>query len=140
VQFDGEVRVDVPEPVGRDVLILFGYRSDTEFYYVHLSEDDANFVHNGIFVVNNADRDRIDDQWDGTNSAPPAIAPGMEWHEVRVRHCPGTGEIAVYVDDFDEPLMTATDRTFDSGRVGFGSFDDIGRLRNLTVTGTGTAG
>jgi hypothetical protein len=29
--------------------------------------------------------------------------------------------------------MTALDRTFTSGRVGFGSFDNIGRLRDLTV-------
>jgi hypothetical protein len=34
------------------------------------------------------------------------------------------------------PLMTAVDDTFDAGRVGFGSFDNIGRLRDLTVTGT----
>ena len=33
--------------------------------------------------------------------------------------------------------MTAVDNTFGSGRVGFGSFDNIGRLRDLTVTGHG---
>ena len=60
----------------------------------------------------------------------------MEWHEVRVVHCADAGEIAVYVDGSEAPLMTATDTTFDSGRVGFGSFDNIGRLRNLAVTGT----
>jgi hypothetical protein len=130
-----QVRVDVPTPVGRDVLIIFGWRSDTEFYYVHLSEDTGNYVHNGIFVVNNADRLRIDDQWDGTTSAPAAITPGMNWHYVRVRHNGNTGEIAVYVDGRAEPLMTATDTTFSSGRVGFGSFDDIGRIRGLEVTG-----
>ena len=32
--------------------------------------------------------------------------------------------------------MTAPDTTFGSGRVGFGSFDNIGRLRDLKVTGT----
>jgi hypothetical protein len=131
-----QVRVDVPTPVGRDVLMIFGWQSDTEFYYVHLSEDTGNYVHNGIFVVNNADRLRIDDQWDGTTSAPAAIAPGMNWHYVRVKHNADTGEIAVYVDGAAEPLMTATDTTFSTGRVGFGSFDDIGRIRGLSVTGT----
>jgi hypothetical protein len=130
-----QVRVDVPTPVGRDVLIVFGWQSDTEFYYVHLSEDTGNYVHNGIFVVNNADRLRIDDQWDGTTSAPAAIAPGMNWHHVRVKHDSDTGQIAVYVDGQPEPLMTATDKTFGSGRVGFGSFDDVGRIRGLEVTG-----
>jgi hypothetical protein len=41
----------------------------------------------------------------------------------------------VYLDGAERPLMTATDTTFDSGRVGFGSFDNVGRLRNLKVTG-----
>ena len=51
-------------------------------------------------------------------------------------HLPATGEIAVYVDGHRDPLLTAKDTTFGSGRVGFGSFDNVGRLRNLTVTGT----
>jgi hypothetical protein len=85
--------------------------------------------------VNNADRLRIEHQWNGTVGAPPAVTD-EQWHQVRVRHCADTGEIAVYLDGAKKPLMTATDTTFDSGRVGFGSFDNIGRLRNLTVTGT----
>jgi hypothetical protein len=32
--------------------------------------------------------------------------------------------------------MTAVDSTFDSGRIGFGSFDNAGRLRNLEAKGT----
>ncbi len=32
--------------------------------------------------------------------------------------------------------MTAKDTTFGSGRVGLGSFDDIGRTRLFTVTGS----
>jgi hypothetical protein len=32
--------------------------------------------------------------------------------------------------------MTAADTTFGAGRVGFGSFDNIGRMRDLTVRGT----
>ncbi len=138
VQIDGMIRIDTPVEVrDRDVIILLGYRSDTEFYYVHLSTDNTIYPHNGIFVVNNADRRRIDDQWDETRSkgATPAITDG-EWHRVRVVHCADSGEIAVYVDGSQIPLMTAKDTTFGGGRVGFGSFDNIGRLRDLTVTGT----
>lgn len=142
VQIDGTVRIDTPvEIMDRDVIILLGYRSDTEFYYVHLSTDNTIYPHNGIFVVNNADRRRIDDQWDEARSegAPPAITDG-QWHRVRVVHCADSGEIAVYVDGSQTPLMTATDTTFPAGRVGFGSFDNIGRLGDLTVTGSATAG
>ncbi|MGN9844716.1 hypothetical protein ACTMTI_41970 [Nonomuraea sp. H19] len=136
VRIDAKVRLDTPTSVSnRDVIIVFGYRSDTEFYYVHLSQDNTIYPHNGIFVVNNADRLRIDDQWNGQVGAPPAVTDA-EWHRVRVTHCADTGRIAVYMDDATTPLITATDRTFPSGRVGFGSFDNIGRMRDMTVKGT----
>lgn len=138
VQIDAEVAIDVPAPAGRDVIVVFGYRCDTEFYYVHLSDHDTVYAHNGIFVVDDADRRRIDHQWDGATGAAPAISD-QRYHQVRVKHCARTGEIAVYLDGAERPLMTATDTTFDGGRVGFGSFDDVGRIRNLTVTGTDRA-
>ncbi len=142
VQIDGTVRIDTPVEIrDRDVIIVFGYRSDAEYYYVHLSTDNAIYPHNGIFIVNNTDRQRIDDQWNEALSkgAPPAITD-EDWHRVRVVHCADSGEIAVYLDGSQTPLMTAKDTTFRSGRVGFGSFDNIGRLRDLTVTGSAIAG
>ncbi|GGO26970.1 PQQ-dependent sugar dehydrogenase [Micromonospora parathelypteridis] len=137
VQIDARVRLDTPvEVTNRDVIIVFGWRSDTEFYYAHLSTDNTIYPHNGIFKVDNADRERIDHQWNGrSRGANPAITDA-KWHDVRVVHLPATGEIAVYVDGHKDPLLTAKDTTFGSGRVGFGSFDNVGRLRNLTVTGT----
>jgi glucose/arabinose dehydrogenase len=138
VQIDAEVRLDTPvEITNRDVIVVFGHRSDTEFYYAHLSTDNTIYPHNGIFLVNNADRLRIEDQWNEVLSrgAPPAITDA-EWHRVRVVRCADSGETAVYVDGSKNPLMTTVNTTFNSGRVGFGSFDNIGRIRNLTVTGT----
>jgi hypothetical protein len=139
VQVDASVRLDTPvAESNRDVIIVFGHRSDTEFYYAHLSSDNKIYPHNGIFVVNNADRLRLDHQWDAVRSvgAPPAVSD-TAWHRVRVKHCTDSGEIAVYVDGSPYPLMTAVDKTFSSGRVGFGSFDNIGRLRDLRVQGRG---
>ncbi|PFG41150.1 hypothetical protein ATJ97_3698 [Georgenia soli] len=138
VQIEAEVRLDTPATISnRDVIIVFGYQSDTEFYYAHLSQDNTIYAHNGIFRVDNADRFRIEHQWDGTTGAPPAVTD-EDWHDVKVTHCADTGEIAVYVDGADTPLMTAVDTTFSSGRVGFGSFDNVGRIRDLVVTGTAT--
>jgi hypothetical protein len=135
-QIDAEVRIDTPVSVkGRDVVVIFGYQSWTKFYYVHLSNDNTSYPHNGIFLVDDADRLRIDDQWNGAVGARPAITDAA-YHRVRIRHCTASGEIAVYMNGATTPLMTATDRTLHSGRTGFGSFDNIGRIRNLTVTGT----
>ncbi|MGM1018739.1 MAG: PQQ-dependent sugar dehydrogenase [Actinomycetota bacterium] len=131
---DAQVRLDEAASVNnRDVIIVFGWQSDTEYYYAHLSQDNTIYAHNGIFKVDGADRERIDDQWDGTVGAPPAVTD-EEWHDVRVVRCVDSGDIAVYVDGLDVPLMTANDDTFTEGRVGFGSFDNFGRIRDLTVT------
>lgn len=137
VEVNASVRLDEPVALtNRDVIIVFGYKSDTEFYYTHLSTDNTILPHNGIFKVNNGDRERLDYQWNGRSlGAKPAVVDA-DWHNVRVKHLPATGEIAVYVDGATTPLMTASDKTFGSGRVGFGSFDNRGRTRDFRVTGT----
>jgi hypothetical protein len=35
----------------------------------------------------------------------------------------------------DTPIMTATDKTFLHGKVGFGSFDDTGNVDNVVLWG-----
>jgi hypothetical protein len=138
-ELTGQVRLDAPASVNnRDVIVVFGWQSDTEYYYAHLSQDNTIYAHNGIFKVNNTDRERIDDQWDGAVGAPPAVTD-EEWHDVRVVRCVDSGDIAVYVDGLEDPLLTANDSTFGEGRVGFGSFDNNGRLRDLTVTAAAPA-
>ena len=73
----------------RDVIILFGYRSDTEFSYAHLSTDNTIYPHNGIFVVNNADRLRIDDQWNEDRSRAGLVQQYVDGaHRCRSSHRP----------------------------------------------------
>ena len=43
------------------------------------------------------------------------------------------GSIRVYFDDMNTPIMEATDKAFGRGLVGFGSFDDVGRYRNIKI-------
>lgn len=118
--------------VGRDVIVVFGYRSRSEFYYAHLSNDNTIMPHNGIFVVDHADRRRIDDQ--GVEGAPEARLTDQRWHEVRVDRDAEAGIIRVFMDDLRAPLFTATDTTFRTGAIGFGSFDDTGEFEDLRVT------
>ncbi|WP_253826496.1 hypothetical protein [Prauserella aidingensis] len=136
LRYRATVRID--EPVARndrDVVLIFNYRSPTRFYYVHLSQDNTIYPHNGIFKVDDADRERIDDQWDGELGPPPAI-DDRAWHDVRLDYHAPSGRIAVYLDGSRTPLMTATDRSFSGGRIGFGSFDNYGRIRDVTALGT----
>lgn len=114
----------------RDVLLVAGYQSPTRFYYAHISSvrDD---VHNGIFLVNDADRRRIDEQSD----TAPLL--DREWHRARLVRDAATGRIEVYFGEGTAPIMTATDRTLPTGRVGVGSFDDTAEFRRVRVVGSG---
>jgi len=117
--------VDVPV---RDVEIVFGYESPTRFYYVHLAGI-TNAVHNGVFLVADADRRRLDE---------PTSQPQMKdqaWHRVRLERDPFTGRIEVFVDGSKTPVLKATDTTIRAGRVGFASFDDTGEFRNIVIRG-----
>ncbi len=117
-----------PTTPRRDALLIVGYQSPSRFYYVHISavRDD---VHNGIFVVNDADRRRIDSRSE--------VAPLVDqaWHRARVERTTADGRIEVFVDDRDEPIMVASDSTLTWGRAGVGSFDDTAEFRRVHVHG-----
>jgi hypothetical protein len=125
-----ELRSTAPVDLAvRDVQLIVGYQSPSQFYYVHLSAK-TDPVHNGIFIVNNADRKRLDEP------TSKAYLTDQAWHTVRLERNSVSGRIAVFFDDRLDPVLAATDTTFRSGRVGVGSFDETGEFRNIEVTGT----
>jgi hypothetical protein len=127
------LRSDAPADVIRgDLLLVAGWQSPTRHYYVHLSGV-RDGVHNGIFIVDDADRRRIDDKSDR-----PALTD-RAWHTARLVRTASTGRIEVFVDGETAPIMTATDRTIPSGRLGVGSFDDAGAFRGIHVQGVPAA-
>ena len=71
-------------------------------------------AHNGIFIVDDADRRRIDDKSDR-----PALTD-RAWHTARLVRTASTGRLEVFVDGETAPIMTATDRTIPSGRLAWG--------------------
>ncbi len=117
----------------RDVCLFFGYKSPTEFYYVHLGKVTDDHC-NQIFVVNNADRTKISTKttagtnWDGN------------WHNVRIERETVSGEIRIFFDDMTTPVMIATDKTITQGQIGLGSFDDTADFDNLMITGPAAVG
>jgi len=52
-----------------------------------------------------------------------------------VRRDTASGSIEVFFDDLSKPVLRATDRTFLSGQVGFGTFDDTGRIDDVMLWG-----
>jgi hypothetical protein len=129
VIIDARIRsTDPPENPRADILLVFGYRSPTEFYYVHLSGL-TDRVHNGIFIVNKANRRRID-----AGDGEPQLTD-RSWHQVRLVRDDQSGRIEVYMDGAEKPGLVATDTTFVGGRAGFGSFDDTCEIKDIVITG-----
>jgi hypothetical protein len=126
------MRVDVrstapPDVEQRDVLLVFDYQTPARFHYVHISKHVDN-VHNGIFVVDDADRKRID------QAHGPGRLTDQAWHHVRLERNVTTGTIRVFFDNDAAPILSANDRSLAGGRVGVGSFDDTAEFRNFSVT------
>jgi hypothetical protein len=129
VTVEAEIKSTAPlDVIRRDLDIIISYESPSRFYYIHLSgvSDD---VHNGIFLVNNADRRRID------SGVGKPLLYDSEWHYVRVEREGESGRIEVYVDNSKEPVLKANDTTIYCGLAGIGSFDDTGEFRNIVITG-----
>ncbi|MCB1205433.1 MAG: hypothetical protein KDN18_14320, partial [Verrucomicrobiae bacterium] len=113
----------------RDMCVVFGYQDPANFYYVHLGEK-ADPHSNQIFLVNEAPRIAISEQAsDGT--------PWKDgtWHHVKIVRTVATGLIEIYFDDMEKPTHVAHDKTFTWGRIGIGTFDDMGLWDDVELRG-----
>ena len=112
----------------RDMVVVFGYQDPSHFYYVHIATK-SDEVANSILIVNGAPRVSIvKERTEGTDWS-------TGFHDMRVVRNAASGSIEVYFDDMDKPIMRAQDKTFLSGGIGFGSFDDTGNIDNVIVWG-----
>ncbi len=112
----------------RDACIFLGHQDATHFYYVHIATK-ADDHANSVFIVNNEPRTSIaKERTKGTDW-------GSEVHKIRVKRCAASGKIEVFFDDMEKPIMLAVDKTFVSGTVGVGSFDDTADFDNVRVWG-----
>jgi len=121
-----EARLEVFNKGNNDVCIAFGGRSESEFYYAHLGET-ADGVHLQLHVVNHADRQAIT-----TNRAKTLPWQPNHWHQIKLMRDAASGSIKVWFDT--QLVLEASDKTFAKGRIGLGSFDDLGAFRHVVVT------
>jgi hypothetical protein len=121
-----EVRLGVFDKGNNDVCIAFGKSSDTKFYYAHLGEK-ADAVHLQLHLVNDADRKAIT-----TTGAKTLPWKPETWHRVKLVRNAGMGSIKVFFDDVE--VLAAEDKTLGKGKIGLGSFDDLGAFRNVVVS------
>jgi len=113
----------------RSMVLVFGYQDPAHFYYVHFGKQTDDHA-NQIFIVNDAPRVKI------STKTTPGTPWDDAWHRVKIVRTVADGRIDVYFDDFDEPVMTAVDKTFRWGRIGIGAFDDLGNFDDIELRGT----
>jgi hypothetical protein len=125
------------EPAGArnrhtSLMIAYAYRDADHFNYAHLSVDseEQQAVHNGIFHVYGGDRVRISPQ------EGPGTLLEEKWYQVRLVYDGHKGDVQVFVDGKTSPSLHAVDLSLKAGKVGIGSFFDLGSFRNVKITGT----
>lgn len=123
---DIRLQSTIPDYDHRSLCLFFGYQDDSHLYYVHFGKKTDDHA-NQIFIVNNEARKKI------STKTTPGTPWTDNWHRARVVRNAESGEITVYFDDLQTPVMTATDKNFGEGRVGFGSFDDIGNFDDIRI-------
>lgn len=109
----------------RDMCIIFGFQDPSHFYYAHVATKGDDNAHQ-IMLVNSAPRAKI------STFTTEGVAWGQNiWHKLRVDRNMEEGTIKVF---FDGTLVEeANDKTFGKGYIGFGSFDDSGKIDNIKV-------
>ena len=110
---------------------MFAYRDEAHFNYAHLSVDPGTKqpVHNGIFHVYGGERVRI-----SSEQGPAAFSSSGRWYHVKLVHDAATGTVGVTLDGQTVPALDAVDRSLGWGKAGFGSFDETGEFKNVTIS------
>lgn len=123
---DVKVKSTVKDYGHRDLCLFFGFKNPEHFYYVHFAKSADPHAHS-IFLVDGKPRISIGtDRTKGVNWSEG-------WHHLRLVR--KGADIAAFFDDLKKPVMKARDETFPVGRVGVGSFDDLGLFDELELHG-----
>ncbi len=117
----------------RDMVLFFGYQDPANYYYVHIATK-ADDHANQIFIVDDAPRRKISQESNSGNNWGLNV-----WRHVRLERRLASGQIKVNFEDMTRPIMVAEDKTFGAGWLGFGSFDDTGKVTAVRVWGPSDA-
>lgn len=113
----------------RDMCLFFGFEAPDRFYYAHIATAADDHAHN-VFIVDGKPRTKI------ASHTTKGVNWGLGvWHKVRLERRRADGQIRVFFDDMTTPIMVANDTTFGAGAIGFGSFDDTGKIDNIRIWG-----
>lgn len=108
----------------RDLCFFFGGVDASHMFYCHVAQQEDK-IHNQIHIVDSKDRAPV------TVKHAKATPWDDKYHTIKVAR-DDTG-VRVYFDD--KLLMTTDRKELPAGKLGVGSFDDIGNFAEITVWG-----
>ena len=111
----------------RDMCVFYNFKDRSNFYYTHIASVTDNNAHN-CFIVHDKPRIKISHQTTKGHQWSERT-----WHDLRLIREHKSGKIDVYINDLSKPIMRAVDKTFEWGRIGFGSFDDTGKISSIKL-------
>ena len=110
-----------------DICVFFSVKDSMQYYYVQLANI-ADAYNHGIFLVKKDSCKKVSsDQNNGINLSD------AKWHKVRIVRNIVNRTVAVYIDNMNTPSITARNPELVMGYIGFGSFDDDGRIDNIKI-------
>ncbi len=111
----------------RDMCIFFCFERKERFGYAHISQGADGVAHH-ILVVDDSDREPI------TSRRNKGVDWGKDaWHRVRVVFHATTKRMEVFFDDMQDPVLVSNEIPLSGGYLGFGTFDDVGRVDNVSL-------
>ena len=119
----------------QDMCLFFGFEATNKFYYTHIAVKPdpikAESHAHDIFIVKDSPRLAI------AEKVSAGVTWGENtWHKVRLERKLAGGTVKVFFDDLTQPIMIGRDNTFGAGYVGFGSFDDLGKIGHVKIYAT----
>jgi hypothetical protein len=126
-----KVRQTSREYPHRDSCLVFDYQDPAHMYYVHFASTKDDPHANQVFIVNAADRNKITEK----EAQPVKWGEKTDWHRLKIVRKADDGLIEAYFDDMDKPIEVAHDKTFKSGRIGIGTFDDTADFAEVKIWG-----
>jgi hypothetical protein len=123
--FEADLLSTTREYDHRSMCLFFNFVDPAHYYYVHIGTRSDAHAHN-IFIVNGADRTKI-----STTTTAGHDWGQDQWHKVKIVRDAESGAIEVHING--QNIMSARDKTFTTGHIGVGSFDDEGRIDNIRI-------
>jgi hypothetical protein len=115
---------------GKNLCIVFGYLSDSDYWYVRISGGTEQESKIALMRVKGGVATKIAEE-----TKPARTVTVGKWHKLKVIRNNGSGWLYAYVDDLEKPVFSAMDKTYVFGRIGIGSLDSRLAIDRARITG-----